>query len=144
MSCSNCEGCNCDRNKAIQTISGDNVDRLCDMFDRQESFMRILVQADKMPEYPIDLTSKYGQRQIKEMTWNLVEELAEAMFTLKNRMHRFTDHQDVDFEHFREELGDALAYFLEICIFSDISPQELYDEYCRKNAIVKRRAQEGY
>ena len=119
-------------------------DKLEDMFDRQKNFMNILISADKMPEYPIDLTSKYGQRQIKEMVWNLVEELAEASFTLKNRMHRFTDHTDMDFEHYREELGDALAFFLEICIFSNISPQELYEEYCRKNQVVKQRATDGY
>ena len=45
---------------------------------------------------------------------------------------------------FREELGDALAYFIEICIFAGISPVELYEEYCRKNAIVQKRVKDGY
>jgi NTP pyrophosphatase (non-canonical NTP hydrolase) len=120
------------------------VDRLEDMFRRQEEFMQLLKEADKLPEWPIDIISKYGQRQIKEIIWSMVEEMAEASFVLKNRMHRFTDHADVDFEHFREELGDALAYFMEICIMVGISPAELYEEYCRKNAFVKKRAREGY
>lgn len=120
------------------------VDKLHDMFRRQEEFMQMLKDADKLPEWPIDITSKYGQRQIKEIVWNMVEEMAEASFILKNRSHRFTDHQDVDFEHFREELGDALAYFMEICIMAGISSDELYAEYCRKNALVKKRAKDGY
>jgi len=119
-------------------------DKLGDMFRRQEEFMQMLKDADKLPEWPIDITQKNGQRMIKEIIWNMVEEVAEASFILKNRQHRFTDHQDVDFAHFREELGDALAYFIEICIMSGISSDELFEEYCRKNALVKKRARDGY
>ena len=119
-------------------------DRLSDMFRRQEEFMRVLKDADKMPEWPIDITSKFGQRHIKEVNANMVAELFEAMYILKNRPHRFTDHTDVDFGHFKEELGDALAFFMELCIMAGISADELYEEYCRKNQIVKQRAQEGY
>lgn len=120
------------------------VDKFDDMFRRQREFMDVLVEADKMPEFPIDITSKWGQRQIKEVNANLVAELFEAMYILKNKTHRFTDATDVDFAAFKEELGDALAFFIELCLFSDISPQDLYEEYCRKNAVVKRRAEEGY
>ena len=120
------------------------VDRLQDMFARQTDLMEILKSGDKLPEWPIDLTSKYGQRQIKELIWAMVEEMAEASFILKNRSHRFTDHTDVDFAHFKEELADALAYFIEISIFAGIDFQELYEEYCRKNQIVKQRVEKGY
>lgn len=123
---------------------GYSSDKLDDIFKRQREFMQQLRDADKFPDYPFDLTSKFGQRQIKEIVWNLVEELAEASFTLKNRMHRFTDHKDFDFEHYREELGDALAFLIEICIVSDISPVELHKEYVRKNAIVRKRVRDGY
>jgi NTP pyrophosphatase (non-canonical NTP hydrolase) len=119
-------------------------DKLEQIFDRQRQLMDELIRGDKLPEYPVDITSKYGQRQIKELTWAMVEEMAEASYILKNRSHRFTDHTDVDFAHFKEELGDALAYFIEICIFAGISPQELFDEYCVKNAVVKKRVKDGY
>jgi NTP pyrophosphatase (non-canonical NTP hydrolase) len=145
VSCQNCTGCNCDRNTSISPSAGvPKIDSLTDIFSRQMEFMDMLVMADKLPEYPIDITTKYGQRQIKEIVWNMVEEMAEASFILKNRAHRFTDHTDVDFEHFKEELGDALAYFVEICVMSGITPEELYAEYCRKNAFVKKRARDGY
>lgn len=119
-------------------------DKLEQIFERQRQLMDELIRGDKLPEYPVDITSKYGQRQIKELTWAMVEEMAEASYILKNRSHRFTDHTDVDFAHFKEELGDALAYFVEICIFAGISPQELFDEYCVKNAVVKKRIKDGY
>jgi NTP pyrophosphatase (non-canonical NTP hydrolase) len=130
-----------DENKLPSEVKPDMLE---DCFKRQEEFMHILKDADKLPEWPIDISSKYGQRMIKEIVWNMVEEMAEASFILKNRAHRFTDHTDVDFEHFKEELGDAFAYFMEICIMSGISPKELHEEYCRKNAVVKTRAEEGY
>ena len=120
------------------------VDRLEEIFKRQVELMQSLKDGDKLPEWPIDLTSKYGQRLIKELIWALVEEMAEASFILKNRSHRFTDHTDVDFAHFKEELADALAYFIEICVFSGINPSELYEEYCRKNFVVKQRVEKGY
>jgi len=120
------------------------MDRLDEVFKRQRALMDKLIESDKLPEYPVDITSKYGQRQIKELVFSMIEELTEGTYILKNRPHRFTDHQDVDFEHFREELGDAFAYFLEILIFAGISPSELFEEYCRKNAIVQKRIVEGY
>jgi NTP pyrophosphatase (non-canonical NTP hydrolase) len=119
-------------------------DRLEQIFIKQKELMDALVDGEKLPSYPIDITTKYGQRQIKELTWAMVEEMAEASYILKNRAHRFTDHTDVDFEHFKEELGDALAYFIEICVFAGISSQELFDEYSAKNLVVKKRVQEGY
>ena len=119
-------------------------DSLAKAFLKQKEFMDMLVEHDKMPEYPVDLTSKPGQRLIKECVWNMVEELAEASFTLKNRVHKLSDDRELDFAHYKEELGDAFAYFLEICILSGITADDLYNEYSRKNHIVKGRLTSGY
>jgi len=53
-------------------------DRLELMFLAQRDLMDKFIEADKLPNYPIDITSKHGQRQIKELTWAMVEEMAEA------------------------------------------------------------------
>ena len=147
--CGHFKPCLCDRGVTKEDVvqvaqAKMQVDKLENMFDRQKELMEVLIAADKLPEYPVDITSKYGQRQIKELTFAMIEEMTEGTYILKNRSHRFTDHTDVDFAHFKEELGDALAYFIEICIFAGISPQELFDEYCIKNAVVKKRVKEGY
>jgi len=119
-------------------------DKLKDIFERQEEFMKLLEIEGKLPPWPIELTTKQGQRMIKEIAHELHGELFEATYTLKNKMHRLTDDRNFDREHYREELGDVLAYFVEICIMSGIDASELYHEYCRKNAIVKERLRNGY
>lgn len=121
-----------------------NQDMLEESFERQRQFMDELVVNDRLPKYPVDITTKPGQRLIKETIFNLAEELFEASYTLKNRMHRLTDARDLDVDHYREEIGDAFAYFLEVCILSGITPDDLYKEYCRKNAIVTERLRKGY
>lgn len=119
-------------------------DMLTEIFDRQRAFMTQLKDNDILPEWPVDLTTKGGQRLIKEFIFNTVEELAEASFTLKNKAHKMSDDRKVDLDHYKEELGDALAYFVEICILSGFSAKEIFDEYLRKNGIVKTRLETGY
>lgn len=120
------------------------MDSLHDSFDRQTKFMNLLKDNDRLPEFPIDITTKQGQRLIKECIFNLTEELFEASYTLKNRMHRLTDDRKIDFDHYKEELGDAFAYFIEVCILSGISAEDLIGEYRRKNQIVRERLEKGY
>jgi hypothetical protein len=119
-------------------------DKLDKAFARQREFMDMLVEHDKMPEYPVDLTSKPGQRLVKECAFNLIEELMEASFTLKNRQHKLSEDRELDYEHFVEELGDTFAYFIEVCLLCGITADQLYEEYCRKNQIVKERLKNGY
>lgn len=129
----------------IDALSGDDSpDALEDIFRRQECTMEELRLRDKCPEWPLDITTKGAQRLIKENIFNACEELFEASYTLKNKAHRQTDVRVIDRAHYVEELGDALAFFLEVCIFSGITPQELYEEFCRKNALVIERIKAGY
>ena len=122
-------------------MSSDKLDRA---FVLQRGFMDLLVEHDKFPEYPVDLSTKNGQRFIKECVWNMVEELAEASFTLKNRQHKLSDDTDVDFAHYLEELGDAFAFFIEICLLSGISSQTLFEQFQVKSGVVRKRLEEGY
>jgi hypothetical protein len=119
-------------------------DRLEMAFTLQGEFMDILVENDKFPEYPVDLTTKPGQRLVKECAFNCIAELMEATVVLKNKMHRLSEDTEVDFPHYREELGDAFAFLIEICKVSGITAGDLYEEFSRKNSIVRRRIQEGY
>lgn len=117
---------------------------LADAFRRQEEFMKLLKKKKKMGKWPVDLKTKKGQKVVKEVLFCMIEELMEASFTLKNKAHRITDDKKVDFKHYREELGDAFAFFMEVCIFSGISARDLVSEFERKNAIVKKRLEDGY
>ncbi len=106
--------------------------------------MRELEAHDRLPPWPVDLTTKQGQRMLREIFHCLHEELWEASATMRNKVHRLTDDRSFDREHFIEELGDSLAYFMEVCIMSGVSPDEIYDEYRRKNLKVRERLEEGY
>ncbi len=119
-------------------------DKLDKAFILQSEFMTMLVEHDKHPEYPVDLKTKPGQRFIKECAFNCIAELMEATVTLKNKMHRLTDDVELDFEHYKEELGDAFAFFIEICHLSGITANDLFEEYSRKNFIVRKRLADGY
>lgn len=119
----------------------DKMDRA---FALQREYMDMLVEHDRFPEYPVDLRTKPGQRFVKECTFNCIAELMEATVELKNKVHRLSDATEVDLEHYREELGDAFAFFLELCIISGLGAEDLYEEFWRKNSVVKRRLQEGY
>lgn len=119
-------------------------DKLEKAFMLQKEVMDMLVEHDRFPEYPVDLTTKFGQRLAKEVIFNMIEEIAEASFTLKNRQHKISDDRTLDRPHYVEEIGDAFAYFMELCILSGVSADELYDEYRRKNQVVRQRITEGY
>ena len=125
-------------------IDSNKPDRLVDIFRQQKELMEQLALADKLPEAPIDITTKSGQRMLKELIWAMVEEMAEASYVLKNRSHKFTDARDVDVVHFREELADALAFFIEICVFAGIDAEGLYIEYTQKHNTVMKRVVDGY
>lgn len=119
-------------------------DMFQDIFDRQTSFMEELRDNDRLPEWPVDLTTKPGQRLAKEVIFYTIEELAEASFTLKNKVHRITDDRSFDYAHYKEEIGDALAYLVELCVLSGMTAQEFYEEYARKNDAVRERLKKGY
>lgn len=114
-------------------------DKLNRAFLLQKEFMDMLVEHDRLPEYPVDLTTKAAQRLLKEYISNTVFELAEAAQTLRNRNHVIKDVPEFDRAHYLEELGDAFAFLMEVLILSDISPEQLYEEYRRKNQIVRQR-----
>jgi NTP pyrophosphatase (non-canonical NTP hydrolase) len=119
-------------------------DRLDSMFEKQHEFMDMLREHDVLPEFPVDLTTKPGQRLIRETLLNMIEELMEASFELRNKVHKITDDRVLNLPHYKEELGDAFAYFIEACILSGFSASDLYEEYSRKNLIVKKRVESGY
>jgi len=121
------------------------VDRLQQMWDQQESFMRLLQHRRDWPQFPADLTSKKGQQFLKDIRTHLMEELFEAGQHLKNaKSHRATELPDVDREAYKEELVDALHLYLELVIASGISLDELHSAYIRKGEVNVARIEGGY
>jgi len=92
------------------------------IFDKQRTLMEKYHPIEKAngllicEDVPVNLHDAKGQARLKEMAWRCMEEVAEALeshYLLK------------DPDHTKEELADALHFFVEMCILSDISPKHL-------------------
>ena len=121
------------------------MDKLQEMWDQQRKFMELLQVSRNFPEFPFDMTSKFGQKYLKGITHVCMHELFEANQVLKNsKDHRITDVKDFDRAHYTEELVDALHYFFEIALLSGISVEELYEAYMKKGEVNINRIESGY
>jgi uncharacterized protein (DUF2344 family) len=121
------------------------MDKLQQMWTQQESFMKLLQKKRNFPEFPVDVTSKGGQKFLKGITHECMHELFEANMMLKNsKDHRATDVTEFDKDSYVEELVDALHYFFEIVITSGVSMDELHEAYMKKGQINIVRIESGY
>ena len=115
------------------------------MWKQQESFMKLLQSRRDFPVFPVDITTKNGQKILKSITHECMHELFEANTALKNsKDHRATDVSDFDRDGYVEELCDALHYFFEILIFSGVSMEDLFSAYMKKGEINFKRIEQGY
>lgn len=119
-------------------------DRLTEIFRRQRSFMDLLCEAGRFPEYPVDISSKEGQDVIRDVGLHFLEEFFEALHILRNRRHKQTDDRDVNIMHFREELADVLHLFVEFLIVCGISEDLIFAEFVQKNEKNRQRILNGY
>ena len=123
----------------------NDLDRLGQMWEQQERFMRLLQERRGFPQFPTDLASKKGQQFLKDIRNHLMEELFEAGQHLKNaKSHRATEIPEVDREAYKEELVDALHLYLELVIASGISLEELVEAYLKKGDVNVERIRSGY
>ena len=125
-------------------MSYDN-DKLRAMWQQQVEFMRLLQEKRGFPSFPVDITSKNGQKFLTDISHHCTDELFEARQHLKNaKSHRVTEVTDLDRSKYVEELADALHLYFEICIASGISLEELYESYMTKGEINVERIKSGY
>lgn len=123
----------------------DSKDRLDDMFLQQEQFMRLLQEKRTFPDFPVDLSTKSGQKLVKEVSYECADELHEARQLLKNsKSHRATEITEFDRDDYVEELSDALHYFFEVVILSGVTQQELFESFMKKGEKNVSRIKNGY
>lgn len=122
-------------------------DKLDKIFELREEFMsEVNKYANVYPEgWPLELSEKSSQQQIREVTLRGVEEIFEALQLLKNtKDHKKTDDPVVDREHFLEEFVDAQNYFISLLILSGYSVDDFFDAYIRKHNIIINRIKNKY
>jgi hypothetical protein len=117
-------------------VQDDRSDMLIEMFARQEGFMAMLKADDRLPAWPMDLSSKENQRKLQGFLWDAVREIAEAGQNLRNRVHRVQE-DTFDREAFLEEMVDAWSFQMESLMLAGFSADELYEAFLKKNEKVR-------
>lgn len=125
-----------------------SIDTFKKMYEMQEAFMKALQDSsgiENFPDWPLDLSQKKSQQLCKSLAYDSTHELHEAITILKNsKPHRKTDVSEFDYEGFKEELVDAFKFYLEILIFAGISPDDFFEAYLKKDAVIHERIKNGY
>jgi hypothetical protein len=83
------------------------------------------------------------QMRLKDLAYRVVEELSEATNCLKNKPWK-QSFVATDEEHFREELADALHFFVELLITAGMSAEDVFKIYFRKHAVNQFRQESKY
>lgn len=92
---------------------------------QQKALLEHYQKIEKLPLYPINIHTKEGQALIKDFSARIIEELGEAMESYYLAAHKIRHGHSPKVAHndiinFNEELADALHFFLELLIYSDI------------------------
>lgn len=132
-------------------------DLLRALFNRQRELMRKYHEIEKTnigfipfgmnPEDPhatgLDIQTGPAQQRLKDFFWRITEELGEAANTLKNKPWK-TTHMITDEVHFREELIDALHFFIEMMILAGFNEESMVVCYLNKAEVNKFRQRSKY
>jgi hypothetical protein len=90
-----------------------------------------------------DIDNRFVQYRIKDLNSRSIEELMEAMNVLKNKPWKQSE-VTTDKVHFYEELGDALHFYIELCITAGMTASDLARIYHRKAAVNDFRQESKY
>ena len=94
-------------------------------------------------DVPVNLDSYEGQHCLRWLIRNAITELSEADDCLKNKAWKKT-MIETDVVHLKEEMVDALHFFIEACILIGMDAKELFEFYMKKNAVNKFRQRSEY
>ncbi len=91
-----------------------------------------------------NIHTKEGNYLIRDMLNATVQEIGEAVQVLKNWKAWKQTEMPSDADHFKEELIDALHFFVEALILAGLTPETIYDLYFKKNEVNHFRQESKY
>jgi hypothetical protein len=124
------------------------MDRLSNIFKQREEFMHMLRQ--KFPnaypvEWPVNLSNKDAQSNVRDIALKGVEEMFEALQHLKNwKDHRTTDMPEIDRDEFLEEVVDSFNYFFSLLILAGFNADDFFEMFEKKDKIIRDRLKGNY
>lgn len=124
------------------------MDRLSSIFKRREEFMHML--RAKFPnaypvEWPVNLSNKDAQSNVRDIALKGVEEMFEALQHLKNwKDHRATEMPEIDRDEFLEEVVDSFNYFFSLLILAGFNENDFFQMFEKKDKIIRDRLKGNY
>jgi hypothetical protein len=124
------------------------MDRLSNIFKRREEFMHML--RTKFPnaypvEWPVNLSNKDAQSNVRDIALKGVEEMFEALQHLKNwKDHRTTEMPEIDRDEFLEEVIDSFNYFFSLLILAGFNENDFFQMFEKKDKIIRDRLKGNY
>lgn len=115
------------------------------IYDFQKELLDSYIKIEGLPSYPIDVNSKKSQIILKDFTGRVIEELGEGYESMLKVFNKRLDYiKDMDnketflyikaeAQNLNEELADALHFFMELLIYTNIHPEDIY-QYCKTTA----------
>lgn len=121
--------------------------RLTKMLELREKFMKDL--ATKRPavlqSWPVDISKKDSQQAVRDTVLKGVEEMFESLQHIRGwKPHRLTEITEFDKDAFLEEYVDAFNYFLSVLVMLDVSADEFFEAYAKKDRIIHDRLKKDY
>lgn len=91
---------------------------LKDIFERQTGLIEKYKDIEKMPDWPLTINSREGQKWIKDFLWRVSEELGESYEALEFASKAGDDDEKLEAHHVHqiEELIDALHFLVELVL----------------------------
>lgn len=138
---------NVEDRKDVQLPEGD---MLKSIFEGQKELIEKYHTIERDRGFIVVEPNNYGnidhrmvQFRIKDLNARCIEELMEAMNTLKNKPWKVSE-VPTDKTHFYEEIADALHFFIELCITAGLDAEDLALMYHRKHAVNQFRQESKY
>lgn len=99
------------------------------MFNLQSQLMKEYQKIEGLPDWPLDIQIKENQKLLRNFGLRFITELGESFHELRNAYYQISSNKKVEAQNsikqFNAELGDCMAFLLEIMIFSGIQEAEL-------------------
>lgn len=91
-----------------------------------------------------NLHTKTGNFLVRDMIEATIQELAETIQTMKNWKAWKQTEMETDVEHWKEEMVDALHFYVEALILAGVDADELFKLYYKKHGVNEFRQRSKY
>ena len=118
------------------------IETLQDAFQNQDYLQTVVYGDGISPREYLEVDPERGLRFYKDMHIALVDELHEALSEIGWKPWASSRHFNHD--AVKGELVDAFHFFMNLCMVSRVSAEDLLEGYRRKSAKNIKRQEEGY